>query len=79
MAIQQSESMATHQNREALAENMRNSVDVIRQHYRKAIPPTLAKEYWSLGSYSLSSSCVISLSAGLNASSCSGQNRLGLS
>jgi hypothetical protein len=45
--------LAVHQNGAALAENMGNSVDVIRQHYRKAIPPAVAREYWSADSYAL--------------------------
>jgi integrase len=56
--------LAVHQNRAMLAENMGNSADVIRQHYRKALPPDVAREYWSIESYALTPSSVIPMAAG---------------
>jgi integrase/recombinase XerD len=41
--------LGLHQNRAALAEQMGNSVDVIRSHYRRPILPSEARKYWALG------------------------------
>ncbi len=40
--------LAVHANRPRLAEQMGNSVEVIRSHYRRAIPPQAAKAFWEL-------------------------------
>jgi integrase len=40
--------LAVHKDRAHLAEAMGNSVQVIRQHYRRAIPEVAAREYWTL-------------------------------
>jgi integrase len=37
-----------HKNRNALAEEMGNSVEVIKDHYRKPIHKTVAAKYWAL-------------------------------
>lgn len=40
--------LALHNDRPRLAEIMGNSVDVIKRHYRKAIPKSEAEQFWSL-------------------------------
>lgn len=40
--------LAIHNDRPRLAEIMGNSVDIIRNHYRKAIPKGQAEEFWKL-------------------------------
>jgi hypothetical protein len=40
--------LAVHRDRAHLAELMGNSLAVIKVHYRRAIPPSVAKEYWEL-------------------------------
>ena len=40
--------LAIHKNRAELAELMGNTPDVIRQHYRRAIPEAEAKKFWAL-------------------------------
>ena len=40
--------LAVHMNRAELAEVMGNSVSVIKRHYRRAIPETVAAKYWTL-------------------------------
>ena len=37
-----------HQNRAALAEQMGNSVEVIRAHYRRPVLPAIAAQFWAL-------------------------------
>jgi integrase len=44
--------LAVHRDRAHLAELMGNSLAVIKTHYRRAIPPQIAHEYWQL-SFSL--------------------------
>ena len=40
--------LAVHKDRAHLAEQMGNSLSVIKQHYRRAIPEATAREYWTL-------------------------------
>ncbi len=40
--------LAINQDRARLAEQMGNSVEVIRSHYRRAIQPAVAKAFWAL-------------------------------
>jgi integrase len=37
-----------HKNRVDLAEKMGNSIQIIKRHYRKAIPKHVAKQYWEI-------------------------------
>lgn len=39
--------LSLHGDRPRLAEYLGNSVDVVRGHYRKAIPPKEAERYWN--------------------------------
>jgi len=40
--------LATHKSRAELAERMGNSEKIIRQHYRRAIRPEVAQEFWEI-------------------------------
>lgn len=40
--------LAVHRDRAHLAELMGNSVAIIKAHYRRAIPPQIARDYWQL-------------------------------
>jgi integrase len=40
--------LATHQDRAHLAEQMGNSVNIIKRHYRRAIPLSVAESFWQL-------------------------------
>jgi hypothetical protein len=40
--------LAIHADRPHLAELMGNSVDVIKKHYRRAIPRTEAEKFWQI-------------------------------
>jgi integrase len=53
--------LAIHKDRAQLAELMGNSIDIIKRHYRRAIPEQVAAEFWRLSPTSAKGSKIVNL------------------
>jgi hypothetical protein len=55
--------LAVHKDRAHLAELMGTSLDMIRSHYKRAIPETIAKDFWKLSPAAKKPGKIISIAA----------------
>jgi integrase len=55
--------LAVHKDRAHLAELMGTSLDMIKSHYKRAIPETIAKDFWKLSPAAIKPGKIVSMAA----------------